>query len=194
MAVPTTQVRGHSTAVEGLILFDVSLIEDDRGWFQERFHKAKLVAAGLPEDFSVVQNSVTFNKRGTTRGFHAEPWGKYVSVMNGTAFCAFLDLRSGSTYGNVVTTTIDREKAVFIPSGVANAYQCLSDGQYYLYSVDAHWTEDAYARYHFVNLADPQVGVHWPIPLGEALLSERDRNHPFMSDVSPIASESRGVK
>jgi dTDP-4-dehydrorhamnose 3,5-epimerase len=183
MSIPTTQIKGHKTDIPGLIVFDVSRIEDDRGWFQERYHKAKLVQEGLPKEFNIVQNSISYNNIGTTRGFHAEPWGKYISVMNGSAFCAFVDLREGANFGTTVTTTIDPKMSIFIPSGVANAYQCLTDGQYYLYSVDAHWTVEAYEKYTFVNLGDPELAVEWPIRLNDAILSARDRTHPLLSEI-----------
>jgi dTDP-4-dehydrorhamnose 3,5-epimerase len=74
MAVPTTEFTTHTTDIPGLLIFNVTQVGDDRGYFQEKFQKAKLVAAGLPEDFNVVQNSLSYNKQaGVTRGFHAEP-------------------------------------------------------------------------------------------------------------------------
>jgi len=192
MAVPTTSVRGHTTGIPGLLWFDVSLVADDRGFFQEKYHREKLVAEGLPTDFHVVQNSLTFNRRGTTRGFHAEPWEKYVSVMNGEAFTAYLDLREGDSFGTLETVRLDPEKAVFIPRGVANAYQSLTEGQYYLYSVNEHWTEDAYRWYTFVNMADDELAVDWPIPLDEALLSARDRAHPPLRETKPLSPAGPG--
>lgn len=186
MSVPTTEVTGHATDIPGLMWFDVTTVGDERGWFQEKFHKAKLVAAGLPESFTVVQNSLAFNKRGVTRGFHAEPWDKYVSIINGEAFVAYVDLRKGDTFGKVVTLQLTPTKAVFVPMGVGNSYQCLTDDLYYLYSVNKHWTPDAYERYTFVNLGDPALGVTWPIPLDQAILSDKDRNHPELKDVKPM--------
>jgi dTDP-4-dehydrorhamnose 3,5-epimerase len=178
----TTHVRGQTTAIPGLVVFTVSKVGDDRGWFQEKFHRAKLIEAGLPRDFSVVQTSVAFNKERSTRGFHAEPWNKYVSLVDGRAFGAYLDLREGPTFGTSVTVELDDETAVFVPAGVANSYQCLTD-LHYLYSVDQHWSPDAYESASFVNLADPTAAVRWPIPLSEALLSERDRHHPNLSEL-----------
>lgn len=186
MAVPTTIVHGHVTDIPGLLWFDVSLVADDRGFFQEKYHRDKLISEGLPADFQIVQNSLTFNKRGTTRGFHAEPWEKFVSVINGEAFGAYLDLREGDSFGTLVTVELNPERAVFIPRGVANAYQTLADEQYYLYSVNEHWTEDAYRWYTFVNLADEDLAVDWPIPLDRALLSARDRAHPSLRDTKPL--------
>jgi len=178
-----TEVSGRSTAIPGLRVFTVTRVEDDRGWFQEKFQRAKLVAEGLPEDFQIVQTSVAFNRQGSTRGFHAEPWNKYVSLVEGRAFTAFVDLRDGDSFGAVVTVPLDVETTVYVPAGVGNSYQCLTD-LYYLYSVDAHWTPEAYDTSAFVNLADPELAVEWPIPLSEAMLSDRDRNHPPLSAVT----------
>lgn len=185
MSVPTTQVKGHPTAIAGLIVFDVSRVGDDRGWFQEKYQKEKLVAEGLPVDFTVVQYSLAFNRRGATRGLHAEPWDKYVSVADGRVFVAYADLRAGEGFGRTVTLELDGEHAVFVPRGVGNSYQCLSETCLYLYGVNAHWSEAAYASSAFVNLADPDLDIAWPIPLAEAVISDRDRAHPFLRALTP---------
>ncbi|PWM81573.1 MAG: dTDP-4-dehydrorhamnose reductase, partial [Clostridium sp.] len=43
------------------------------------------------------------------------------------------------------------------------------------------------STYTFVNLADPELGIEWPIPLDEATVSEADLNHPMLADVVPMA-------
>lgn len=187
MAVATTEVTGHSTEIPGLIIFDVTEVGDERGYFQEKFQKAKLVQAGLPESFNVVQNSLSYNKEaGVTRGFHAEPWDKYISVVTGKVFCAYVDLRKGPSFGKVVTVELTPTKAVFLPQGVANSFQTLEPDTYYLYSVNAHWSADNYDKYCFVNLADPELNIQWPISLDKAIMSDRDRNHPLLKDITPM--------
>lgn len=183
----TTEFTAHQTDIPGLIFFDVTYVGDERGYFQEKFQKAKLVTTGLPETFNIVQNSLSYNRqKGVTRGFHAEPWNKYISVVTGRVFAAYVDLRKGSGFGRVVTIEITPNKAVFLPEGVANSFQTLEDDTYYLYSVDAHWSADNYERYLFVNLGDPELNVSWPIPLNESILSDRDRTHPLLKDVEPM--------
>lgn len=189
MGLPTTEVTGHQTDIPGLIYFDITSVGDERGWFQEKYHKAKLVAAGMPESFNVVQNSLSYNKRaGVTRGFHMEPWHKYVSVVSGKVFVAYVDFRQGASFGKLVTLELDNNKAVFVPHGVGNSFQTLTDDTYYLYSVSDHWSADNLDQYVFVNLGDPTIGVKWPIPLDEAVLSDRDRNHPMLKDIKPVVA------
>ncbi|MGB4136592.1 MAG: dTDP-4-dehydrorhamnose reductase, partial [Microbacterium sp.] len=54
----------------------------------------------------------------------------------------------------------------------------------YTYLVNDHWSPDA--SYSFLNLADETVAVDWPIPLDAAVLSEKDRTHPRLAEVTPI--------
>ncbi|MFC4902235.1 sugar nucleotide-binding protein [Kocuria oceani] len=177
-------VRG--TAIPGLLLVDLPVHGDDRGWFKENWQRTKAVAAGVP-DFGPVQNNISFNGgRGTTRGIHAEPWDKYVSVATGRVFGAWVDLRGGDTFGTVVTCEIDPATAVFVPRGVGNAFQTLDDATAYTYLVNDHWSGDALDEYSFLNLADETVGIDWPVPLEQAQLSEKDRRHPRLSEVVPL--------
>lgn len=183
MAVPTTEVTSRTTSIPGLLVFDVTKVEDERGYYQETYQKAKLVAAGLPEDFTVVQSSTSYNKSsGVTRGFHAEPWDKYLTVLKGKVFGAWVDLRDGDSYGQTFTIEVTPGVAVYVPMGVGNSFQVLEDDTYYLYSVTSHWSADLYDEYCFANLADPEIGVQWPIPLEQAIMSERDKTHPMLKD------------
>lgn len=181
--IATTEVKGHTTPIPGLIIFDVTKVEDERGYYQETFQKEKLVAAGLPKDFQVVQINTSFNKmRGVTRGFHAEPWDKYISVIKGKVFAAYVDLREGINFGKTYTVEITPSICVFLPQGVGNSFQTLEDNTYYLYSVNAHWNSELYDDYCFANLADPDANIGWPISLDEAIISDRDRTHPLVKD------------
>lgn len=184
MAVPTTEFKAHKTDIPGLLVFDVSSIGDERGWFQEKYQKAKLVEAGLPTDFTVVQTNISYNKdKGVSRGLHAEPWDKYISVIKGRAFVAYVDLRAGANFGKVVTLEIDNNKAVFVPKSVANSYQTIEEETYYIYSVNAHWSQELYDKYVSINMADPDLMINWPISIDKAIVSERDRAHPRLKDI-----------
>lgn len=177
----------HTTAIDGLRFVELPVHGDNRGWFKENWQRAKAVAAGLP-DASFVQHNISFNgSRGTTRGIHAEPWDKYVSVATGRIFGAWVDLRQGTGFGTVVTHEVTPGTAVFVPRGVGNAFQTLEEATAYTYLVTDHWRADATAEYSFVNLGDPRLGIEWPVPLAQAELSDKDRAHPALDDVAPLA-------
>lgn len=176
------------TGIEGLKVVDLAVHGDSRGWFKENWQRAKMTELGIP-DFRIVQNNISYNeKKGVTRGIHAEPWDKFISVARGSVFGAWVDLREGSeTFGKVFTCTLDPSKAIYVPRGVGNSFQALEDGTVYTYLVDAHWSLELKKTYTFVNLADPELGIEWPIPLQDAVVSEADLNHPFLKDVVPMS-------
>ncbi len=176
------------TGIGGLKVVDLAVHGDSRGWFKENWQRAKMTALGIP-DLRVVQNNISYNdSRGVTRGIHAEPWDKFISVARGSVFGAWVDLREGSaTYGKVFTCTLDPSKAIYVPRGVGNSFQALEDGTAYTYLVDAHWSLELKKTYTFVNLADPELNIQWPIPLEQATVSEADKNHPMLKDVVPMA-------
>ncbi|GAA4160782.1 bifunctional dTDP-4-dehydrorhamnose 3,5-epimerase family protein/NAD(P)-dependent oxidoreductase [Gryllotalpicola daejeonensis] len=177
----------RETPIPGLLVVDLDVRGDNRGWFKENWQREKMLPLGLP-DFGPVQNNVSYNDEiGTTRGVHAEPWDKFVSVVHGKVFGAWVDLREGPSFGAVFTTEIDPYVAVFVPRGVGNAYQTLEPDTVYSYLVNDHWSPDAGAKYTFLNLADETAAIDWPIPLANAVLSDKDKQHPRLADVKPMA-------
>ena len=180
-------LKAETTNIPGMLVFDLPVHGDSRGWFKENWQRAKQLDLGLP-DLGPVQNNISFNaERGVTRGIHAEPWDKYISVATGSVFGAWVDLRPGKSFGQVYTCVIDPSKAIYVPRGVGNSFQALEDGTAYTYLVNAHWSAELKRTYTFVNLADPELGIEWPIPLDECELSEADKNHPMLKDAVPMA-------
>lgn len=178
------ELRIEQSPIPGLIVVRMPVHGDDRGWFKENWQRQKMVALGLP-DFAPVQNNVAYNRsRGVTRGFHAEPWDKYVSVAAGRVRGAWVDLREGPSFGSTFDLDIDPSTAVFVPRGVGNAYQTLEDHTAYVYLVNEHWHPDA--EYVAVALDDPQVGAAWPIPLDSATISDKDRHNPGLAASSAM--------
>ncbi|MGA8247979.1 MAG: dTDP-4-dehydrorhamnose 3,5-epimerase, partial [Nocardioides sp.] len=130
------------TPIPGLLLLRLDLRTDDRGWFVESWQRARMTALGLP-DFGPVQANIAHNAaRGTTRGLHAEPWDKLVTVASGAAYGAWVDLRDGATFGTTYAVDLVPGVAVFVPRGVGNGYQTLVDDTTYTYLVNDHWRPD----------------------------------------------------
>lgn len=179
------QLRIAPTDIPGLKVIALAINGDNRGWFKENYQKEKMVPLGFPADFIPVQNNITFNtRRGVTRGIHAEPWDKYVSIATGSAFAAIIDFRKGPTYGKVLTFELNPGIALFVPKGCGNSYQAMEDGTIYSYLVNAHWSADV--KYPAVTLNDPQLNIQWPIPLDLAEISEKDKANPLFKDTQPI--------
>lgn len=177
----------EQTPIPGLLVVDIPVHGDSRGWFKENWQHTKMTHLGLP-DLGPVQQNISFNaEAGVTRGIHAEPWDKYVSVAAGRVFGAWVDLREGDSFGQVFTTEIDPSRAVFVPRGVGNAFQALENNTAYTYLVNNHWSEDAQSLYTFLNLADEASAIPWPIPLDQATLSDKDKVHPLLAEVQPMA-------
>ncbi len=179
-----SELQLHTTEIPGLFVLDLPLHGDSRGWFKENYQKEKMEALGLPP-FDIVQNNFSYNlERGVTRGLHAEPWEKFISVANGSVFGAWVDLRKGDSFGKTFSTEITPDKAIFVPRGVANGYQTLDEHVTYTYLVNAHWSPEA--KYTFVNAFDAETGIVWPIAKQDAIISDKDEAHPLLSDVIPM--------
>ena len=141
-------------------------------------------ALGLP-DFQPIQQNISYNQEvGVTRGIHGEPWEKLINIAYGKAFGAWVDLRKGPTFGAVHTEEMTTDKAFFVSRGIANSYQTLEENTVYSYLVNAHWSPDA--EYSMLNLRDKKAAIEWPIPLEQAIISEKDEKHPHIEDVTPV--------
>ena len=174
----------EQTSIPGLLVLRLDVRADDRGWFEEAWQREKMTALGLP-DFGPVQANVAWNqRRGTTRGLHAEPWDKLVTVVSGRAYGAWVDLRAGATYGTTYAVDLDPGVAVFVPRGVGNGYQTLADATSYTYLVNDHWRPDL--PYLAVDHADPALGIAWPVPPAERIVSDKDRSVPALAGVDPL--------
>lgn len=172
------------TSIKGMFRIDLDVHKDERGWFKENYQKTKLEQLGLPT-FNPVQNNFSFNNdAGVTRGLHAEPWEKFVSLANGKVFGAWVDLRPGDGFGRVYTSEITPETAFFIPRGVANGYQTLDTSVTYAYLVNDYWSADK--KYQAISLFDPKLSIDWPVPAEKAIVSQKDLANPLLEDINPM--------
>ena len=185
------------TTIPGLVVFKLGVFRDNRGWFKEIFNHAKVISAarevldedeqGLKslEEFSIVQNNISYSSSEVIRGMHAEPWEKFISIASGKVYGVWVDLRGGPTSGQVFQMELTPETAIFVPRGVANGFQALEDTAY-TYLVNDYWSLELKPQYRFVNFNDPELGINWPLDINWNLVSEDDKNHPMLSDVKGI--------
>ncbi len=174
----------EDTPIAGLLRINQELHQDDRGWFVENYQQQKLLGKDFP-DFVPVQNNISYNKKkGSTRGMHAEPWDKYVSIAYGKSFVAWVDLRMGKGFGAVHSQTIEPGVAYFVPRGVANGYQSLVDDTVYTYLVNAHWSPDA--QYQALSIHDASLAIDWPIAASNMIVSDKDMLNPDLKNITPM--------
>lgn len=164
------------TNIEGLLVIESEIFSDSRGFFIEQYQQEKLQSLGFPKEFSPIQiNFVKNDRKGTLRGLHGEPWDKYVSVIAGEGFGAWVDLRDPSKK-NVFTHRLVPGIAIYVPQGVANSYQTLKDDTYYIYAVNGHWKKDL--KYTGIYPFDETLKIEWPLGVEESILSEKDKAQP----------------
>lgn len=162
-------MNSNNPTIDGLEVHRLTVHKDNRGWFKENWSGQKLTPK---------QHNVSFNaRRGATRGMHAEPWDKWVSVATGRVFGAWVDMREGSaTFGEKFTCEIGPDTAVYVPRGVANGFQALEDNTTYIYLVNQRYSPGgAFCSYKEVD---------WPLEPTE--LSAKDLEHPMLIDATPL--------
>ncbi|MCC5949730.1 MAG: dTDP-4-dehydrorhamnose 3,5-epimerase family protein [Nitriliruptoraceae bacterium] len=170
------------TAIEGLLVVRWDTHGDERGFFRQTYQRSEL-AAVLGREPVFAQGNHSRSAAGVLRGFHAEPWDKFVYVARGTAFCAVVDLRVDSpTVGEVATFRLGdapgERVRLFLSEGLGNAFLALSEVDY-LYDVGAEYRPGVDKR--AVAWDDPELGVDWPVE--SPIVSDADRANPSFAEV-----------
>lgn len=159
---------------------------DARGFFSETYNRRALEEAGIVLDF--VQDNHAFSaEKGTVRGLHFQSGphaqAKLIRVSRGAILDVAVDLRRDSpTYGRHVAVELsaDAWNQILIPVGFAHGLCTLTDDAEVQYKVTTHY---APAHDHGVLWNDPALGIAWPVPAEQAILSDKDRRHPVLADL-----------
>jgi len=166
----------NNTPLAGLIEVTLDKFGDERGFFVERFNKAKFADAGLPIDFD--QDNHSRSAPGVLRGLHyqTEPYqGKLVGCLNGSIWDVAVDIRPSSpTYGQWYGTELsdNNAKLLWIPPGFAHGFCVLGDKPAdVLYKVVGLYNPKTDAG---ISYNDTDIGINWPID--SPTLSAKDQN------------------
>lgn len=184
MAASTVAMDTAPTGIDGLARISTKAVSDERGTVREFFRTSSFAAAGVPGGWQQV--NLTWTRQGALRGLHGEASDKLVGVAHGEAFGAYLDARAGSpTRGRVVTERLVPGVQMFVPAGVCNGFQAVSDGGCeYLYCFAAEWAPGMAGV--AVSPLDPDLAVPWPIsprPDDPAMVSAKDAAAPRFADL-----------
>jgi dTDP-4-dehydrorhamnose 3,5-epimerase len=165
--------------IEGLYEIQPAVYADGRGYFFESYSERDFRAAGLDAVF--VQDNQSRSARGTLRGLHFQrrfPQGKLVRAIEGEVFDVAVDIRPGSaTRGkwHGVVLSGEKQNQFYIPPGFAHGFLALSGVAVFAYKcTEFYHPEDEGG----IVWNDKAVGIRWPDPGTEYLLSGRDKNLP----------------
>lgn len=173
--------------------------QDARGWFSETYNARRLAEQhGIVVSF-VQDNQSWSAKRGTIRGLHfqAPPHaqGKLVSAAKGAILDVAVDIRRGSpTFGRYVAAelTADNGRQLWIPAGFAHGFCTLTDDVVVAYKVTDFYAPETEGGIRF---DDPTIAVDWPVPAGEACLSDKDTRYPALDGfASPFAYDGAPLR
>jgi dTDP-4-dehydrorhamnose 3,5-epimerase len=180
-------MRPLSTRLEGLALIEPRVFRDGRGFFAETYRAEWHAQAGIPAEDQFIQDNHSRSGRGVVRGMHfhiGAGVAKLVRCARGRIVDVVVDLRRGSpTYGEWESFALDEEsmRELYVPVGFAHGFCVLSEVADVLYKQTAYY-DPAVERGIAWN--DPDVGIEWPLPQPELIVSERDAKAPRLAQIA----------
>lgn len=170
-------------AIAGAFEITPRLWTDDRGTFLEWYRGDLLADLGVT--FELRQANTSVSRRGVVRGIHFAdvPPGqaKHVTVTHGSALDIVVDVRVGSpTFGqwdSVLLDAVDR-RAVHLSAGLGHGFVALEDDTTVSYLVSGLYDP---VHEHAISPTDPALGIDFPMPLAELVISEKDAVAPTLA-------------
>lgn len=161
--------------LSGLLLIELAVHRDERGFFVERYNASQFAKSGLPTEF--VQENHSRSNPGVLRGLHYQhtpAQGKLIGVIRGRIWDVAVDLRLDSpTFGKHSALELNDEngRLLWIPPGFAHGFCVLGEeAADVVYRVDAPYHPEGEGG---IDWADPDLAIRWPIKT--PLLSRKDQ-------------------
>ena len=164
-------------SLKGVSLLQCDYFEDNRGFLVKTFFDEK--NSGLK--FTPSDEYFSISKKNVLRGLHFQipPYDhdKVVSCVHGSVLDVLLDLRSGPSFGNVMSIELssDKKYILYIPKGIAHGFLSLENN-----SILHYKTSTIYSPSHDKGILWNSIDFDWPIE--EPILSKRDLSHIVLSE------------
>ena len=177
------------TGLEGLLVVELDVYGDNRGFFVERYNEDKFREAGLPTYFA--QDNHSRSAPGVIRGLHYQhepPQGKLVGCVNGKIWDVAVDARPNSpTFGKSfgIELSDTNGKLLWIPPFFAHGFCVLGDKPAdVMYKVTATFNPEGERG---MAWDDKELNVAWPFDDmvfdGDGpTVSERDKKQPSFAE------------
>ena len=176
-------------AITDVLLLRPKRHGDARGYFVETFNDRSF-RREVGEVVFVQDNEALSSRKGTVRGLHFQrppsAQGKLVRALKGAIFDVAVDIRHGSpSFGRHVSALLTAETGdqLWVPPGFAHGYCTVEPDSMIAYKVTGFYSaaDDAGMAWD-----DPALGIDWPVEPGEALLSDKDKRQPKLSELPPL--------
>jgi len=172
------------TKIPEVIIIEPKVFGDDRGYFMETFRQ-DLFEKNIRK-INFIQDNESKSKKGVLRGLHYQlpPFAqsKLVRVIKGKVLDVAVDIRKNSpTFKQYVAVELseDNKRQLFIPRGFAHGFLVLSEEAIFSYKVDNYYSPKHDRSIRFNDL---DIGINWNFPKEELIISEKDKNAPFLKD------------
>jgi dTDP-4-dehydrorhamnose 3,5-epimerase len=172
------------TDIPGLLVFEPTVHADSRGYFFESYNEKQFKDRGI--DIRFVQDNESASSYGVIRGLHYQlpPYAqaKLIRVLHGSILDVAVDIRNGSpTFGKSFSLELtgENKKQLYIPAGFAHGFSVLSEKAIVAYKCDAFYNRE-YER--GIRFDDPRLDIDWKIPAANAIISDKDKFLPLLSD------------
>ncbi len=156
--------------LKGLVLLELSVKRDERGYFSERFKRSTFARHGLPEEF--VQDNHSRSEPRVLRGLHYQHrplQGKLVGVIRGRIWDVAVDVRPRSaTFGESYSTELSDEngRMLWMPAGFAHGFCVLGDEPAdVLYKTTSEYAPGGEGG---ILWSDPDLAID--LPIGDPLI------------------------
>lgn len=173
------------TKLEGVVIIEPQVFFDDRGYFFESFSQQRFNEQVAPITF--VQDNESKSSYGVLRGLHFQkpPFAqsKLVRVVKGKVLDVAVDLRKDSpTFGLYESVVLSEEnkRQFFIPQGFAHGFAVLSEEAIFQYKCDNYYAPQSEGS---VRWNDPTIAIDWQLPEKDIILSAKDEQAPFLSQL-----------
>jgi dTDP-4-dehydrorhamnose 3,5-epimerase len=180
-------MRVLPTRLPGLLAIEPIAHGDERGFFCETYRSEWHAELGIAPEERFIQDNHSRSSRGVVRGMHfhvGSGVAKLVRCARGSILDFAVDLRRGSpTYGQWEGVELDDQsmRELYLPVGFAHGFCVLSEVADVIYKQSAYY-DPAVER--GIAWDDPEVGIQWPLPPAELIVSERDAKAPRLSEVA----------
>jgi dTDP-4-dehydrorhamnose 3,5-epimerase len=180
-------VRVQPTGLDGPLLLEPEVHGDSRGFFVETFRSDDLPRLGLADGLSFVQDNHSRSARGVIRGMHfvvGSPVAKLVRCARGAIVDVIVDIRPASPdFGRWEAFTLDDEAhaQLLVPVGFAHGFCVISEVADVCYKQTGYYDP---AGDRGLAYDDPEIGIDWPIPPADRIVSQRDATAPRLAGLA----------